>query len=127
VTGNSADSDGGGGFFVRSSSQVTLTDCIVWGNSAREIGGSGQASVGYSDVRGGWPGEGNIDADPLFASYRDFDYLLRPGSPCIDAGDPAVEDGITWPRRYHNGTRSDMGAYGGPCNGMWLGLPCAEQ
>jgi hypothetical protein len=25
-------------------------------------------SVEYSDVHGGWPGEGNIDVDPLFAA-----------------------------------------------------------
>jgi len=57
----------------------------------------------YSDVEGGWPGEGNIDADPLFVSVPD-DLHLRHGSPCIDAGDPASAlDG--------DGTRADMGAF----------------
>jgi hypothetical protein len=91
---------------------------------------SGTPTVTYSDVQGGWPGEGNIDADPRFSSRGRFDYLLRPSSPCIDGGDPTIEDAISdwhprWPAAYPNGARSDMGAYGGPCNGAWVGLPCA--
>jgi len=59
---------------------------------------------------------------------RGFDYLLRPGSPCIDTGDPSVEDSLydwhpRWPDWYPNGARSDMGAYGGPGNSGWLELP----
>jgi len=48
-------------------------------------------------------GEGDISSDPLFAGRDDFH--LQPGSPCIDAGDPALSD--------PDGSRSDMGAYGG--------------
>lgn len=47
---------------------------------------------------------GNISADPLFNGKED--YHLRPGSPCIDTGDPQITDG--------DGSRSDMGLYGGP-------------
>jgi len=62
------------------------------------------AVVRYSDVSGGWAGEGNIDADPRFVrnpgtgpdslwgtADDDFgDLRLRAGSPCIDAGDNAA-------------------------------------
>ena len=41
----------------------------------------------YSDVQSGWPGQGNIDADPLFVDPANGDLRLVPGSPCIDAGD----------------------------------------
>jgi hypothetical protein len=53
---------------------------------------------------------GNIDADPLFLGNSDFH--LQPGSPCIDAGnpDPQYND--------NDGSRNDMGAYGGP-GGDW--------
>ncbi|MHC4285115.1 MAG: choice-of-anchor Q domain-containing protein, partial [Planctomycetota bacterium] len=53
--------------------------------------------ITYSNVQGGWPGEGNIDADPRFVEpgywdangvWIDGDYHLLPDSPCIDTGDP---------------------------------------
>ncbi|MDY6834576.1 MAG: NosD domain-containing protein [Chloroflexota bacterium] len=51
------------------------------------------------------PGTGEISEDPLF---EDDDYHLSEGSPCIDAGHPGPE--FSDP----DGTRNDMGAYGGP-------------
>jgi hypothetical protein len=39
-------------------------------------------------MQGGWPGDGNIDADPLFVDPLSGDYHLLAGSPCIGAGDP---------------------------------------
>ena len=51
------------------------------------------------------PGTGEISADPRFA---DAVYRLAEGSPCIDTGHPGAQ--------YNDpdGTRNDMGAYGGP-------------
>jgi predicted outer membrane repeat protein len=76
-----------GGVFVNASSGVTLANSILWGNSGAAIGGPGSPLVSFSDVQGGWPGAGNIDADPRFraGSYR----LLRL-SPSIEAGDNAA-------------------------------------
>jgi hypothetical protein len=55
-------------------------------------------TVRYSNVRDGWAGEGNIDADPLFVTGPLGDYFLShcsagqpEDSPCVDAGDPASE------------------------------------
>jgi len=51
----------------------------------------GVLDVVGSDVEGGWPGEGNFDADPLFVD-RERDLHLRPGSPCVDvAGEGFLE------------------------------------
>ncbi|MBN1290369.1 MAG: lamin tail domain-containing protein [Candidatus Latescibacteria bacterium] len=46
----------------------------------------------------------NISCDPLFVDSDNGDYRLVSGSPCIDAGNPGLQDG--------DGTISDMGAYG---------------
>ena len=53
--------------------------------------GDDLGSVGHSLVQGGYPGEGNIDGDPLFWDAEGLDLHLAPGSPCIDSadGDPA--------------------------------------
>jgi predicted outer membrane repeat protein len=91
---NTADF-GGGGIF---SWQInpTVINCILWNDSPDEIlNRSGTAFVSFSDVQGGYPGEGNIDADPLFVDPQNGDLHLSPGSPCIDAGDnTAVPKGI---------------------------------
>ncbi len=117
-----------GGGVRNNQAHATLNNCIVWNNSPDEIYDIGVVtiSVSNSDVRGGWPGWGNIDADPLFGDWHEFTHLLSYGSPCIDAGDPGLVDMIydasdIWPELGPaNGQRSDMGAYGGPWNGAWL-------
>ncbi|MCH8821866.1 MAG: hypothetical protein IH984_00005, partial [Planctomycetes bacterium] len=75
----------------------TVTNCILWGNVPNEIaddvGSSTTAS--YSDIAGGFPGVGNIDADPLFVDPDNGNLRLQPGSPCIDAANNnAVLNGI---------------------------------
>lgn len=40
--------------------------------------------VTYSDVRGGWPGEGNIDLDPCFAQLAHWDLNGTPEWPRDD-------------------------------------------
>ena len=80
----------GGGIFVSEykppdGSDPMITNCILWGNSPDQINiWSGTIQVTYSDVQGGWPEEGNIDADPLFVG--EGDYHIAALSPCIDAG-----------------------------------------
>jgi hypothetical protein len=60
---------------------TTMANCIIWGSTSPAI--QGPAIVTFSNVEGGWEGEGNIDADPRFA---DGDGRLLAGSLCIDAG-----------------------------------------
>ncbi len=70
-------------FFER---PVTVANCILWNNQVDEIvllGPPYPVTVGYSIVRGGWPGPGNLDTDPLF---RSGGYELSRQSPAIDAG-----------------------------------------
>ena len=64
---------------------------------ASTSGTSTQAAVSEADP-------GFVDASPAAAVDRDLQ--LGSGSPAIDAGDPAILDA--------DGSRSDLGAYGGP-------------
>ena len=102
ITGNTAP-DGG----IRSRDAFpTIANCILWNDSPGEIYvySGDDPSVTYSDVQGGYEGEGNIDADPLFVNPDNGDYTLQSSSPCIDAGDPESD-------LDSDGSISDMGAY----------------
>jgi len=70
----------------------------VWENSAGN----------YQEIDDQTDKNGNISQDPLFIDDNLF--ILNQDSPCINSGDPIIID--------TNGTRSDMGIYGGPL-GNW--------
>jgi hypothetical protein len=90
---NSAGHDGAG-MSNWDNSIAELVNCILWDEPPSEIyqePGS-IVTITYSDIRGGWTGEGNIDKDPCFV---DCSGRLSSNSPCIDAGDSnAVPSGI---------------------------------
>jgi len=119
------------GIVSKDGSSATLHNTIVWGNNSNLVG---DVSASHCNIEGGWPGEGNIDADPVFADPRQADanlllnvpYVdpviadlrLKPGSPCIDAGNdkPAhflKRDIAGNPRILYGGRSStvDVGAY----------------
>jgi len=59
----------GGAIFNR----CVVSSSILWGNVPDEVGATDAGpNITYSDVAGGWPGEGNLDVDPCFADpgYR---------------------------------------------------------
>lgn len=124
IVGNSASGYGGGGIYCGNSSP-TVVNTILWGDTPDEIYlKASSVDVSYCDVQGGWPGVGNIDADPLFVDAEggdgvigtdDDDLRLSPGSPCIDAGNnQAIPESVVVDLdgnpRTANGT-VDMGAY----------------
>jgi subtilisin family serine protease len=119
-------------------SSIYFSNCIIaddanqiWNNDDSDI------SIDYSNIQGGWPGIGNIDADPCFvnpgywadindpnipvepddpnAFWIDGDYHLLETSPCIDTGDPNYttepnETDLDGKPRIIN-DRIEMGAY----------------
>ncbi len=130
-----------------------IHNCIFWGNTGRQLAVfNGFLDVTYSNIQNFevidpndpngaadpnnriiWPGIGNINTDPFFASPRHQDYHLKSTyssstsggrynpetnkfdqtdsvhSPCIDAGDPLS---IYFFEPLPNGSRINMGAYG---------------
>jgi hypothetical protein len=114
-----------------SGSKPTITNSIIYFNGINsdlvQMENIVNATVTYTDVQGGWQGQGNIDADPLFADHDNADYHLKSHSgrwdsgsrdwivddvtsPCIDAGDPATPVGL---ESSPNGGIVNMGVYGG--------------
>ena len=134
LAGNSALN--GNAIACDSTRWLTLLHCILWDGGEEIWNNDGSIiRINYSDVQGGWPGEGNIDQDPCFANpgywdpngtpqdanddfWIDGDYHLLADSPCIDSGDPNYiagpnETDLDGKPRVING-RIDMGAYESP-------------
>ena len=104
---------------------MNISNCILWdgGDEIRVPEGS-TTNITYSNIQGDWPGEGNIDADPLFVDpdgpdnipgTEDDNLRLSLISPCVDGGDPGYVPGpdeidLDGNPRIVSG-RIDMGAY----------------
>jgi hypothetical protein len=73
-----------GGVNVTGSGMPSLANCIVVGNTGTDV--HSNAVARYSCIEGGFLGEGNIDADPLFIDPANGDFRLQDASPCRDAG-----------------------------------------
>lgn len=71
---------------------------LIWGNEGENT------SCGNLELCENFTGRVNLD--PRFVNPSAGDFHLKPGSPAIDAGDPQIKD--------PDGSRSDLGAYGGP-------------
>jgi hypothetical protein len=113
-------------------SEVAVANCILWDPGSISNNDGSTIQVAYSDVQGGWPGQGNLNVEPGFLAagrwdagrtsndpgddtWSDGDYHLAWESPCVDAGDPcAVADAAQMDfaglARF-SGLRVDMGAY----------------
>lgn len=88
----------------------SVANCIIWGN-----GISNTPYVTYSNIEGGFPGVGNINAVPSFVDAANGDYHLQDNSPCINTGDPNYipepnETDLDGNPRVLN-SRIDMGPY----------------
>jgi hypothetical protein len=122
---------------------ITTVNSILHGNGI-SVGGvqikGNNVQVSYSDVQGGFAGQGNIDADPLFVTAGTWtdpntftlgDYHLKSKaghwnprtctwvlddmtSLCIDAGDPNAAFSL---EPAPNGDRLNLGAYGNTTEG----------
>ena len=88
---NEVESDDGGAIASLDNSDVVVKNSVFYADQPTEIHVySGCVTVTYSNVMEGWPGTGNMDANPRFVTgpLGDFylDYSARNMSPCIDTG-----------------------------------------
>jgi hypothetical protein len=142
-------SSGGGGLVVEQNGNATIVNCVFFKNSSNisnsSLGGaelSGTAinrgelsfinTIAWQN-NGGWDkhlfnnnsiytnsdefrvpsGLGNIDEDPLFINADQGNFQLQSSSPCLHTGHPdTIYDNP-------NGSRNDMGIYGGPYGNDW--------
>ncbi len=128
---------GGGGIYVVNSGNIVLINSILYKNRTTSrfysgsIANAGEIEIFNSiiyqnsgihdyklyarfaeytltdEFRGAY-GVGNLKLDPIFVNINEGNFHLSSDSPCIDAGHPG--DSYT----DANGTRNDMGIYGGP-------------
>lgn len=113
-SGNKSSPGGGGTIFITSENTLVLSNSIVWNDPIASIVSQFDQTISYSDIEGGWEGEGNIDLDPLFTDPENGDFHLSSTSPCIDSGDPNSvpepdETDLDGEARMFN-NRVDMGA-----------------
>lgn len=85
-------SGGGGGVYAYNSANNSLTNCIVWGNTATAGTGSNiclsTSTQTYTHVCSGpvQTGIANIGSDPIFVGVDNGNYRLRMRSPCVNTG-----------------------------------------
>ena len=101
--------NGDNGIYVYSSNAImNVMNCISWSNGKYGYTGWGNYyfSVNYSIGKMGRVNNYDevYDVDPQFTSSDD--YHINPNSPAWDSGNPALKD--------PDGSRSDMGYFGGP-------------
>jgi predicted outer membrane repeat protein len=103
-----------GGAVYTNTSTSTITNCIAWGNSAKNADPQFYSvNCTYSCVQGGYTGTGNIYSDPLFLDMANGDFRLNAASPCINAGLNSATPAWLTTDFYGNdrvvGTSVDMG------------------
>ena len=86
----------GGGAYDRFYSVLTLTNDIFWDNVSRSANqidtdlysgfNNPIVKAAYCDILGGYIGQDNVNADPLFLDAAAGDYHLKSGSPCAGMG-----------------------------------------
>lgn len=87
IADNTSDSEDGS-LIDATDSDIIISNSCIWANTPPMINGA--VAITHSIVEGGFPGDGNLDLDPIFTSPATGEFSLSAGSPAIDAGDNAA-------------------------------------
>ena len=117
----------GGGMYNAPDAAALVTNCVFRNDAPEAIFDeqTGDSTVSYCNVEGGFTGTENFDLPPGFVNLTAGDFHLAVGSPCLDAGRDtsggefgAVTDDIegnergwTEPAKAGDGSGYDVGAY----------------
>ena len=107
---NSVISGWGGGIYIHMAQATVYNNIFV----SSDLVSHNNNDFGPADYNLGISfGSNDMPYDsPNFVNINQYDFHLSDSSPCVDTGNPDAQ--------YNDvdGTRNDMGAYGGP-NGGW--------
>jgi hypothetical protein len=102
-----ADNYGGeyGSSIYSVNSNIAIHNSIVWDNAPEQIviESGNDPNVTYSNIKGTWPGEGNIDTDPLFANTG---YWVNSDNPSLISTEPNNPGSVWIDGDYHLMSRS---------------------
>ncbi len=119
----------GAGAFLAAGGAAEIINTIVFGNTSTGVGGTGTATITFSDIQGLPAAGSNISADPMFVNAASGNVRLMSGSPCINTGSNAAADLPDLDRdlaQRVSDTTVDMGAYEfADCDGD--GTPDSEE
>lgn len=110
IMGNKASGSGGGiddRYYPWGGGPIEIQNNIVWGNQGSEDPEiDHELDARYCNVKGGYPGPGNIDSDPYFVDAENWDLHIRHTSPCLNAG---FQAGIKHPLDFEKDPRVAYG------------------
>ena len=110
IVENTTAADGGtygdvGGVIVwYGTTNATFINSIIRDNTPTNFDNQGTASISFTNIEGGFEGEGNIDEDPLFCDIDNGDFSLAENSASVGTGESG----------------SNMGAYAVGCDPIYF-------
>ena len=85
--------------------ELIIENTIIKNNASElfyTVEGTVPVSVNFSNIQGGFEGDGNLDLDPIFCDSGSGDFSLAINSPCIGSGKGGL----------------NIGAYGQGCDAL---------